>query len=102
MEVLWLLSAVGQTEPGCEGMGPWGLLTHGARAEDNAVLGQVCRTGSRGREINIRDKHLCLSVCPEDCREDPGKKQCQDCWIKLTGSPSQASHEVRNLRLGHT
>lgn len=58
--MLWLLSAVGQTEPGCERTGHWGLLTRGARAEDNAVLGRVCRTGSGRREINIRDKHLCV------------------------------------------
>lgn len=53
METLWILSAMGYTEPGSECMGCWGDTNQGQRALRSSLWDRV-----QGKEINIRDKHL--------------------------------------------
>ena len=55
LETLWILSAMGCTEPGSECMGCWGDTNQGQRGLRSSLWNRV-----RGKEINIRNKHLCV------------------------------------------
>lgn len=55
METLWILSAMGYTEPGSECMGCWGDTNQGQRGLRSSLWNRV-----QEKEINVRDKHLCV------------------------------------------